>query len=154
MLEIPDAFPLKNPADRAPETDSAVRVPTDVMFGWELPVTATAKFDDATVPTMFAACKDERACPDPVMIPDTRSEVSVPTDVIFGCALPDTEIVSGTEPIRVDARTPVIPNPSPTYVPAESVPVTDSDVSVPTEVMFGWDACVTTVAVTALWTDP
>lgn len=154
MFDRPDAFPLKNPAVRAPETDSAERVPTDVMFGWAFPVTATARVEVATAPTIFAACKDERACPDPTMRPETRREVSVPTDVMFGCALPDTATVNGTEPTRVDARTPYIPNPSPTNVPAERVPATVSDVSEPTDVMFGWDACVTTVAVTALATLP
>jgi hypothetical protein len=43
----------------------------------------------------------------------------------------------------------MIPYPSPTKVPADDVPVTNTFVKVPTLVMFGWDGWDTTCATTA-----
>ena len=72
----------------SPETFSALRVPTEVMFGCAFPVTATAV---PTVPATFDAFRFE--IPDPfeaVSNPATVRALRIPTEVMFGWAFPVT----------------------------------------------------------------
>jgi hypothetical protein len=72
----------------SPETSSALRVPTDVMFGWAFPVTATAV---PTVPATFDAFRFEIADPlEAVIKPATVRALRIPTEVMFGWAFPVT----------------------------------------------------------------
>ena len=74
--------------------------------------------------------------------PVTDRDVSVPTDVMLGCAAS----MSGSWPTMFEAGMFVSPEPDPEKVPEVVVPVTARDVSVPTEVMFDCAGTVTTAA--------
>ena len=69
--------------------------------------------------------------------PWTESPVSVPTEVMFGWAEVTTDWAVATVPSIDDAGTFVRLAPDPEKVPANTVPITERLVSVPTEVMFG-----------------
>jgi hypothetical protein len=78
------------------------RIPTDVIFGCAFPDTATAMFEEAMVPTMFEACREESACPVPVISPETARDERVPTDVILGWSAAETDNAKGTAPTTFD----------------------------------------------------
>ena len=93
------------------------------------------------------------------------SEVTVPTDVMFGCALVVTVpavvdepavvayVAFATVPVTfapvIEAIAAPLPNRLAVTFAAETFPVTASEVNVPTEVMFGWALVVTVPAVVA-----
>jgi hypothetical protein len=86
----------------------------------------------------FSAFMFEIADPfDATSNPWTVSPVSVPTDVIFGCAAVTTDCAVATVPEIEEAGTFVRLAPDPENVPANTVPVTERLVSVPTEVILG-----------------
>ena len=97
-----------------------------------------------TVPMTFDAFKLEIADPfEMIASPWTLSPVRVPTDVMFGWAVFVTVWAVPTVPMTFDAFKLDRAYPFPVYAFAFRVPATDSDVSCPTDVMFGWAALVT-----------
>jgi hypothetical protein len=65
MFEIAKPFPLNKPADDTPETVNELKVPSDVMFGWEFPDTVVATMDCATAPEIFDGFMFVIPCPSP-----------------------------------------------------------------------------------------
>ena len=153
-FERPDAFPVRSPPNSTPDTFRPLKVPSEVIFVCAFPVTAEARVEKGMVPTMFADWMFERACPDPTMSPETASDVSVPTEVMFVCAAPETDDAKGTDPTIEAPGMFVSPTPSPEIVPPMRDPVTDREDRVPTEVMLGWAFPVTAPAVVAKATVP
>ena len=106
-------------------------------------------------PVMLAAADTKPAVKTlpPVALPLTVNEVSVPTEVIFGCAAVVTVAAVVALPTVNDAAVPVNPVPAPLNddpvtvpvadispavckLPPLTLPVTDNETSVPTEVIF------------------
>jgi len=96
-----------------------------------------------------------------LVVPDTVSDVSVPTEVMFGCAavvtVPAVVALPAVATFRfatcvievtVNGAVPVAT--FDTSVEAVTVPLTPNEVNVPTDVMFGCAAVVTVPAVVAL----
>ena len=126
-----------------------------MILGWEGCETTRATFAFATLPTRFEALTlDKPYALETTSNPFTVRPVRVPTDVMFGCAGWTTELAVATVPVIELGWMSVIPAPSPTNVPAPTVPVTVKFVSVPTDVIFGWEAFVTDPAVFAKLTVP
>jgi hypothetical protein len=69
--------------------------------------------------------------------PWTESPVRVPTEVMLGWAAVTTDWAVATVPTMEEAGTSMRLAPEPEKVPANTVPVTERLVSVPTDVMFG-----------------
>jgi hypothetical protein len=67
MFERPEAFPVYKFEFKIPETVREVRVPTDVMLGWEACETTRATLAFATLPTKFDELRDEIEAPFPAM---------------------------------------------------------------------------------------
>ena len=170
----------------SPLTVKDVRVPTDVILGCALVVTVPAVVAVpalvayvalATVPVTFAPVIDEIAAPLPnklavtlaaEMFPVTANDVNVPTDVIFGCALPVTVtavvadpalpavvayVAFATVPVTfapvIDEMAAPLPNKLAVTLAALIFPVTARLDNVPTDVMFGCALVVTVPAVVA-----
>ena len=146
----PDAGPVKlvavTPARLvAPDTASEVRVPCDVIAGCAAAETVRALVESGTVPVTFAPVSNESPVPTPtnepeVVAPVTPRETKVPTDVMFGCALPVTDVaVAEVEivPTIFAARIPESPAPLPKNEVELVIPPTVSPVKVPTEVIDG-----------------
>ena len=139
IFESPEAFPVYRFEFMTPETTRPVSVPTDVMFGWAANVTLR---DVGTVET-FEPFTFEIAEPFEAMSnPWIASPVSVPTDVMFGWEGWDTTratFAEATFPMRFEEFRFEIADP----FEAMSKPWTLRPVSVPTDVMFGWEAVIT-----------
>lgn len=142
-----------------PVTLREVKVPTLVILGWAACVTTRAKLAAATFPTSDDDVKFVRKRPSPVkypltVVPVTDSAESVPTDVIFGCEPPDTTTAYGAAPTRLEAGIFESADAFPVNKPPDKLPETVRLERVPTLVMLGWDACVTTRAKLAAATFP
>ena len=155
MFEIAEPFEaVSNPWMASP-----VRVPTDVMFGC---AEVTTDWAVATVPSIEEAGIFTRLAPDPEnvpanTVPTTERLVRVPTEVMFGCEVCETTwatTASCTVPVTLVPGTFVRPEPDPEKVPEDVVPDTDRLERVPTEVIFGCEACETTRATVACGTFP
>ena len=135
----------------SPETARDVSVPTEVMF-----VCAAVETDDAkeTAPTIAAPGMFVSPTPSPEIVPPMRDPVTdrddrVPTEVMLGWAFPVTApavVAKATVPTMFETERFERAEPSPAKDPAVTIPETAKEVRVPTEVMFGWAACVTTWA--------
>ena len=106
----------------------------------------------------------------PVIVPLTPSPVNVPTEVMLGCAAVVTvaavpalvaNVAFATVPVTLAPAIALSPLPLPVNTPVFAVmfaavmlPLTPSDVSVPTEVILGCAAVVTVPAVVALVAAP
>ena len=163
--ESPVPTPTNEPEVVAPVTPRETKVPTDVMFGCALPVTAVAVAEVETVPTMFAARIPESPAPPPkneveLVIPPTVNPVSVPTEVMAGCAavvtVPavDALVADGTVPVTFAPVSDESPDPTPKKDPLVVAPDTPRDVSVPSELILGCAEDVTVPALDATDTVP
>jgi hypothetical protein len=128
-----------------PDTLRDVRIPVLVIFGWAACDTTRATLAFATLPTIAVDDKFVRKRPSPVkyplsVVPETERLERVPTDVIFGCPLPDTTTAYGTAPMRFADGILESAEAFPVNKPPDKLPETVSPVRVPTLVMFGWDA--------------
>ena len=115
------------------------------------------KFEiEETFNTLTFACEASRVVTsrDVVLdIPDTLSEVRVPTDVMLGCEACETTVAKkACETVPVTFAPLILSIPDPSEIIAS--PLTLRLVRVPTEVMFGCEACETTVAKNARETVP
>ena len=119
--ERPVPTPTKDPLVVAPVTTRDVRVPTDVIAGCAAAETVRALVESGTVPVTFAPVSDDNPVPTPTKEPDvvapvTPRDVRVPTDVMFGCALPETLMAMfevAIAPEMLEAKMPYSPIPFP-----------------------------------------
>ena len=86
-LDRPEAFPVRRPACKTPDTVRELRVPTDVILVWAGLVTTPAvgtveTFAPFTLDRPEAFPTNKPACE----TPETVREVKVPTDVMLGWA--------------------------------------------------------------------
>jgi hypothetical protein len=76
MLDKPEALPTSRPACATPETVKEVKVPTDVMFGWEGCETTRATLALATLPTST----ELRTFVRPLPCPAKKEAVTLPDE--------------------------------------------------------------------------
>jgi hypothetical protein len=133
-LDNPDALEaMSNPLIVRP-----VKVPTEVMLGWEGFVTLEATLAAATFPTRFEELMFEIAEPLEAMSnPLIVRPVRVPTDVMLGWAGFVTlvaTLAAATLPTRFEELT--LDNPD--ALEAMSNPATVRALRTPTDVILGW----------------
>ena len=102
-----------------PETFRVVKIPTDVILGWEGFVTLEAILAAATLPTRFEEFRFEIAEPFEATInPFTVNPVRVPTDVMLGWAgfvTLEATLAASTFPIKFAELRFERPEPLPMY---------------------------------------
>ena len=146
------AEPLE--ATKRPLIVRPVKVPTDVMLGWEGFVTLEATLAAATLPTRFDEFRFEIAEPlEATKRPLIVRPVKVPTDMIFGWegfVTLEATLAAATFPTRFEEFRFEIAEPS----EATKRPLIVRPVKVPTDVIFGWEGFVTLEATLAAETLP
>jgi hypothetical protein len=141
IFEIPEPFPESKFACKIPPTVSPVRVPTDVILGWDGFVTLEATLAAATFPTRFEEFRFEIAEPlETTSNPWTLRPVKVPTDVMLGWegfVTLEATLAAETLPTRLEALTLLNPDAFPESKFACKIPEIFKLVKIPTDVMLG-----------------
>ena len=150
--------PMKVAAVTLPKTSRELRVPTLVIFAWAELTTDPAVFEKLTVPERFATGTPDRPAPDPlkvpaVKVPKTSREVSVPTDVMLGCA-PAVTLEATLADATLPTRFEELMFDKPEAFDAMSNPATVRALRTPTDVMFPCTGFVTLEATSAAATFP